>query len=117
MKLFPPVSACLVLSGLVVGGSLRAPRQDSGLTPQQAEILSHLSLDHVDDGHGSKKKTLLVRGVDVRIVDGDLIRGDGPTTRERDALVRPSILGRQQRAACLDCQERRLAASKATRSP
>ena len=40
------------------------------LTPEQAEILSHLSLVHLDDGQGGTRKTIRVTGVNVQLVNG-----------------------------------------------
>jgi len=40
------------------------------LTPEQAEILSHLSLAYLDDGQGGLRKTIRITGVNVQLVNG-----------------------------------------------
>ena len=47
-----------------------ARRGDLSLSAEQREILSHLSLVHLDDGRGGRVKTLRVSGVNVQIVNG-----------------------------------------------
>jgi len=40
------------------------------LTPEQAEILSHMSIVYLDDGQGGTLETIQITGVNVRIVNG-----------------------------------------------
>lgn len=41
-----------------------------GLTPEQAEILSHMSIVYLDDGQGGQSKTIRMTGVNVQVVNG-----------------------------------------------
>ena len=64
----------LVLAALALAAPLRlaGPSGDAlgGLTPEQLEILGHLHLVQLDDGQGNTLKTIEIRGVNVRIVNG-----------------------------------------------
>lgn len=40
------------------------------LTPEQAEILTHLSIVYLDDGQGGQMKTIRVSGVNLQVVNG-----------------------------------------------
>ena len=42
----------------------------STLTPEQEEILSHLSVVHLPDGQGGFRKTIRVKGLNVQLVNG-----------------------------------------------
>ncbi len=67
------VSAALALALLTPattaqpGGNVRSLR---GLTPEEAEILSHMSIVMLDDGSGGQCKAIQFSGVNVRIVNG-----------------------------------------------
>jgi len=45
-------------------------RQVPTLTPEQAEILQHLSIVYLDDGQGGAAKTIRITGVNVQVVNG-----------------------------------------------
>jgi len=51
-------------------GQVTGHVQASGLTPEQKEILSHLSLVDLPDGAGGTNRTLVISGVNVQIVNG-----------------------------------------------
>ena len=40
------------------------------LTPEQAEILGHISIVYLDDGQGGQAKTIRLTGVNVQVVNG-----------------------------------------------
>lgn len=65
------------------------------LTPEQAEILSHLSLVYLDDGQGGTRKTIRVRGVNVQLVNGLGATNGYPTdpTTVDDTLTTTNGLG------------------------
>ncbi len=44
--------------------------EGGGLTPEQEEILSHLQIVEIDDGHGRPLKTIRFTGVNVQVVNG-----------------------------------------------
>src|SRR5688572_7352209 len=50
--------------------AFQSPQARVLLTPEQAEILSHMSLVMLDDGTGNPKKTLRISGLNVQIVNG-----------------------------------------------
>ncbi|MEM7164182.1 MAG: hypothetical protein AAF581_01885 [Planctomycetota bacterium] len=41
-----------------------------GLTPEQAEILGHMTIEYLDDGQGGLSKTIRFTGVNVQVVNG-----------------------------------------------
>jgi len=51
-------------------GPSRSARPLPLLTPEQQEILSHLSLVHLPDGQGGTVKTIRVTGVNLQLVNG-----------------------------------------------
>lgn len=55
-----------------VAATSHAPTAASALqlTPEQAEILSHLSIAYLDDGQGGLAKTIRVTGVNFQVVNG-----------------------------------------------
>ncbi len=53
-----------------LGGRGTSVSTISMLTREQAEILSHMSIVHLDDGQGGTAKTIRVTGVNVQIVNG-----------------------------------------------
>ncbi|MEO0650216.1 MAG: hypothetical protein AAFZ65_06025 [Planctomycetota bacterium] len=53
-----------------VGGRTGPAQQAFLLTPEQAEILSHLSLVQLDDGNGGRCKTIRISGVNLQVVNG-----------------------------------------------
>ena len=70
-----------VLAASLLVGTLLAPaaagvqavstaHRVNGLTAEQAEILSHLSIVYLDDGQGGTVKTLDISGINVRIHNG-----------------------------------------------
>lgn len=67
-----PIFAALMIVGLVIAGIAGAqqPQRFPRLTAEQAEILSHLSIVHLDDGQGGLVKTIRFTGVNVQIVNG-----------------------------------------------
>ena len=83
MQLSPLVLACGLLAGaagpaaaqtIITTTPLRTPKPFSderpGLSPEEREILSHLSIVYVDDGQGGQVKTLDISGINVRIHNG-----------------------------------------------
>lgn len=64
------------------------------LTPEQAEILGHLSIVYLDDGQGGTNKTVRIEGVNVQIVNGlgatASINGTGNLIVGYNALGHPS---------------------------
>src|SRR4030095_3429438 len=52
-----------------------AQEAGGGLTSEQVEILSYLSLVNLDDGHGKQLKTLRISGVNVQIANGENATG------------------------------------------
>lgn len=88
------VGAALFTVVLYGSGAARSPQtaatalnsasQRLSLTPEQAEILSHLSLVYLDDGTGNLVKTIEVSGVNLRIVNG---LGDTQTTDGTGNLI------------------------------
>jgi len=75
---FHPASALAgALAALTVFFSLSQAAPDAhrqplatGLTPEQREILAHLSLVELDDGQGGTARTLRVSGVNLQVVNG-----------------------------------------------
>lgn len=72
-------NAALVLSLVAVGyqsGVTIRDRDVQGiaspprLSPEQQEILSHLSIVHLPDGQGGTRKTIRITGVNVQLVNG-----------------------------------------------
>jgi hypothetical protein len=68
----------LLLAVALLGGGLlfRPSRAQSFqaralLTPEQVEILSHMSLVNLDDGSGTPRRTLRITGLYVQIVFGE----------------------------------------------
>ncbi len=61
--------ACLLDLALAPAASAQLS-QVATLTPQQREILSHMSIVNLDDGFGNPCKTIQFSGVNVRIVNG-----------------------------------------------
>ena len=57
------------LAGALFQGTLSQQLRPT-LTPEQAEILSHLSIVYLDDGQGSTTKTIRISDVNVQIVNG-----------------------------------------------
>src|SRR5258705_97292 len=67
-----PVTAGLALVGaalLTVARGQQAQRFMT-LTPEQSEILNHMSIVYLDDGQGGQAKTIRFSGVNVQIVNG-----------------------------------------------
>ena len=62
--------ATFLLNWLFLGGPRPVALAGGGLTSEQAEILSHLSLVDAQDGSGGTVKTLVVDGLNVQIVNG-----------------------------------------------
>lgn len=65
-------SALLVVAGYIasaVGQPVSSTRL-IGLTPEQAEILSHMSLVELSDGQGGTVRTIRISGVNVQVVNG-----------------------------------------------
>lgn len=62
--------AVYVLSYLFQGGPPPVAIAQTGLTAEQEEILSHLSIEYLDDGVGGTRKTIRVSGVNLQIVSG-----------------------------------------------
>lgn len=52
------------------GGQTLSSTRVVGLTPEQAEILSHMSLVDLPDGQGGVVRTIRITGVNVQIVNG-----------------------------------------------
>jgi hypothetical protein len=67
-----PVSAGLALVGVALLSVARAqqPQQFLRITPEQSEILSHMSIVYLDDGQGGQAKTIRFTGVNVQVVNG-----------------------------------------------
>jgi hypothetical protein len=67
-----PVSAGLALVGVALLGVARAqqPQQFLRITPEQSEILSHMSIVYLDDGQGGQVKTIRFTGANVQVVNG-----------------------------------------------
>ena len=60
-----------LLNFLFLGGPApKACADGGGLTPEQAEILSHMSIVQLPDGKGSTTKTIRLSGVNLQIVNG-----------------------------------------------
>ena len=69
-----------LLAAVVVGLSATTPQRTKlgstpavlgpTLTPEQQEILSHLSIVYLDDGQGGMAKTIRASGVNVQVVNG-----------------------------------------------
>jgi hypothetical protein len=58
-------------SWLFIGGPApKACADGGGLTPEQAEILSHMSIVQLPDGQGGTTKTIRLTGVNLQIVNG-----------------------------------------------
>ncbi|NOT29782.1 MAG: hypothetical protein HOP15_04950, partial [Planctomycetes bacterium] len=62
--------ACLLGFALAPAASARQTPQKFGLTPQQSEILGHMSIVQLDDGFGGMCKTIRITGVNVQVVNG-----------------------------------------------
>ena len=63
--------AIYLLSWLFLGTSDPvACAEGSGLTPEQAEVLSHFSIVRLPDGKGNTTKTIRLTGVNLQIVNG-----------------------------------------------
>ena len=68
-----PLSA---LAGIATLGLLsmaqgtRTPIRLASLTPQQQEMLGHMSIVYLDDGQGGTTKTIRLTGVNLQIVNG-----------------------------------------------
>ena len=61
----------MVQKGVSNSGPLNpAPTGETTLTPEQEEILSHVSIVYLDDGQGGLAKTLRFHDVNVQIVNG-----------------------------------------------
>jgi hypothetical protein len=58
--------------------SLQAGRPP-GLPPEWREILSHMSIVYIDDGHGNPLKTIEISEVNVRIVNGSRATSGDPS--------------------------------------
>lgn len=52
------------------GGQTLSSTRVVGLTPEQAEILSHMSLVDLPDGQGGMVRTIRITGVNVQVVNG-----------------------------------------------
>src|SRR5262245_20744675 len=67
-----PITAGIDLVGIALLGVARAqqPQQFLRLTPEQSEILSHMSIVYLDDGQGGQAKTIRITGVNVQVVNG-----------------------------------------------
>ncbi len=66
-KLVPVAVVCLAL---VSSQQVSQFSQIPTLTPEQQEILSHMSIVYLDDGQGGLSKTIRFEGVNVQIVNG-----------------------------------------------
>jgi len=67
-----PLVAAFGLVGVALLGIARGqqPAQFLRLTPEQSEILSHMSIVYLDDGQGGQAKTIRFTGVNVQVVNG-----------------------------------------------
>ncbi len=66
-----PVTAGLALIGVVLLSVARGQQpQQVRLTPEQREILGHMSIVYLDDGQGGQAKTIRFTGVTVQVVNG-----------------------------------------------
>lgn len=77
------VTALLGLSAGLLGtvflpSAAAAPAPAGGLTPEQADILSHMSIEFLSDGAGGVVKTIRISGVNVQIVNGTGATGGAP---------------------------------------
>ena len=87
MRALPWALLALALSPPLFGqGTLTAERVP-GLTPEQEEILSHMSIVYLDDGFGNPvNKTIRITGVNVQIVNGlDATNGYPPDPNSVDS--------------------------------
>jgi hypothetical protein len=73
IKAIAPASsvACLVAAAvLTFTQQTTTANKLNLLTPEQAEILSHMSIVYLDDGVGGLAKTIRIEGVNVQVVNG-----------------------------------------------
>lgn len=73
-----------VFSGTALLALQATTAQRIQLTPEQSEILSHMSLVQLDDGHGGKLETIRITGVNVQLVNG---LGETETTNGLGNLI------------------------------
>jgi hypothetical protein len=69
LSAFSGMLASFVL-GMAQAPSVRSAVRIATLTPLQKEILSHMSIVHLDDGQGGTAKTIRITGTNLQVVNG-----------------------------------------------